>query len=70
MSNITEKLVVPDVAMALDNLAFAAISKMDALDTLVTASKELADELAHVTKENEKLLNLVSQLANNAQKLK
>ena len=46
-SNITEQAVVPDVAMALDNLALVAIS---------------GDALAHVTKENEKLLNMVSQL--------
>ena len=60
-SNITEQAVAPDVAMALDNLASMAMSKTDALDALVAANKQLADALAHVTKENEKLLSMVSQ---------
>ena len=69
-SNITEHTVAPDVAMSLDNLASMAMSKTDALDTLMAAKKQLVDVLAHVTKENEKLLNMVSQLTNNAQKPK
>ena len=41
--NITEQAVASDVAMALDNLASAAMSKTDALDILVAANKQLAD---------------------------
>ena len=49
-SNITKQAVAPDVAMALDNLASAAMSKTDALDKLVAANKQLADALSHVIK--------------------
>ena len=49
-SNITEQAVAPDVVMALDNLASTAIFKIDALDILVAANKQLANALAHVTK--------------------
>ena len=69
-NNITEKTVASDVAMALDNLASMAMSNTDALDILVVANKQLAVALAHTTKENEKLLNMVSQLTNNAIKPK
>ena len=54
--------------MALDNLAFVAMSKTDALDTLMAVNKEFSDAFVHVTKENEKLLNMVSQLSNNTMK--
>ena len=69
-SLITEQALAPDVVMALDNLASAAMSKTDALDTLLAANKQLADALAHVAKENDKLLNMVSQLTNNSTKPK
>ena len=46
------------------------MSKMDAIHTLVAANKQLAEALKHVTKENEKLLNMVSQLTSNATKAK
>ena len=69
-SNITEQMVAPDAAMTLDNLASMAMSKTDALDTLVVVNKQLANALAHVTKENEKLLKMVSQLTNDAIKPK
>ena len=59
-SNITEQAVAPDVVMALDNLASKAMSKIDALDTLVAVNKQSADALAHITKEKKKLLNMVS----------
>ena len=69
-SNVTEQAVAPDVAMALDNLASMAMSKTDALDALVAANIPLADALAHIPKENKKLLNMISQLATNAPKPK
>ena len=68
--DVTEQVVAPDVVMALDNLAFMTISKTDALATLVAANKQLADALAHITKENENLLNIVSQLTISAMKPK
>ena len=58
------------LAMPLDNLASVAMSKTDALNSLVVVNKQSVDEVAHVTKENEKLLNMVSQLTNNIQKSK
>ena len=51
---ITDNIVTADVAMALDNLASTAMSKTDAIDTLAATNKQLAQVLAHVTKENEK----------------
>ena len=69
-SNITEQAVAPNVAMALDNLAFVGMSKTDPLDTLVAAMKYLADGLAHIAKDNEKLLNMVSHLTTDAPKPK
>ena len=68
MSNITEHMVATDVAMALDNHASAAMSKTDALDTLMAINKQLSDALAHVTKENEKLLTMVCQMTTDAMK--
>ena len=44
---------ITEQVMALDNLASMAMSKTDALDTLVAANIQLADALAHITKENE-----------------
>ena len=38
------------------------LSKTDALDTLMAVNKQLAEALAHIKKENEKLLTMVSQL--------
>ena len=38
-SDITEQMVAPDVAMALDNLASMTMSKTDAMDTLLVANK-------------------------------
>ena len=52
-SNITEQMVATDVTMALDNLASTAMSKTDALDTLMAANKQLAEALAYRPKENE-----------------
>ena len=65
-NKISDATVAPDVAMALDNLASAAMAKMNMLDALVAANKQLADALAHVTKENVKLLSTVNQLTTNA----
>ena len=42
--------------MTLDNLVTAALSKTDAIKTLVAANKQLAEALPTLTKENEKLL--------------
>ena len=63
-------MVATDVAIALDNLASATVSKMETINTLVVANKQLAEALAHITKENEKLLNIVSQLTTDAMKAK
>ena len=41
-SNITEQMVAPDVGMALDNLVSMAMSKTDALNTLVAATKQIS----------------------------
>ena len=49
-------------------LAFTAMSKTDAIDILVAANKQFALALEHVTKENEKLLSMVSQLTTDAMK--
>ena len=43
---------------------------MDAIDTLAAANKQLAQVLVHITKENEKLLSMVSQLTTDAAKAK
>ena len=65
-NNIADETMAPDVAMALDTLASVATAKTDTLDALVSANKQLADALAHVTVENVKSLNMVSQLTTNA----
>ena len=67
--NITVATMALDVAMALDNLASAAIAK-NTLDALVAANKQLAHALAHVTKENVKLLSMVRQSTTNVRNLK
>ena len=63
-------MVTADVAMALDNLASAALSKMDTIDTLVIANKQSTEVLANVTKENETLLDMAKQLITEATKPK
>ena len=59
-NNIIDKMLTANVVIALDNLASTAMSKMDVFDTLAAANKQLAEALAHVTKENEKFLSMVS----------
>ena len=44
------------------NSASAAISKTDAIETLVAANKQFIEALANVTKENEKLLSMLDHL--------
>ena len=51
--NITNKVGKTDVTMALENLASTAMSKTDAFDKLAAANKQIAEALAHITKENE-----------------
>ena len=50
-SNITENMVATDVAMALNNLTSMAMSKTDALNTLVAVNKRLVEVFLHITKE-------------------
>ena len=69
-NNVTDSMVIADVVMALDNLVSAAMSKMDAIDTLDAASKQLAEALTNTIKESGKLLIMVSQLTTNATKPK
>ena len=69
-SVIIEQMVATDVALALDSVASSAMSKSDVLDTLLMANKQLEEVLAHVTKENEKLLTMISQLTTNTMKPK
>ena len=47
-------MVTADFVMALNNLAYTAMSKMDVLDTCGATNKQLAETLVHITKENEK----------------
>ena len=56
--------------MSLNNLASAAMSKTNTLNTKVATNKQLAEALAHTMKENEKLLNMVSQLTTDATECK
>ena len=64
------KNVMTDVSMVLDNFVSATMSKTDAINTLAAANKQLAEALAHATKQNEKLLTMVSQLTTNAMEAK
>ena len=68
--NITNNMVTTDAAMSLDNLASAAMSKVDAISMLAAANKKSAEALAPVKKDNEKLLNMVSQLTTDTMKAK
>ena len=63
-------MVATDIKMALDNLSSTAITKTDALDAQVAANKQLAEAFAHITKQNEKLLAMVSQLTTQTMKPK
>ena len=67
-NNITDNMVTTDIMMALRTLASTTMSKMEAIDILVAAKKQLEGSLAQVTSKNEKLLNMVNQLTTNVMK--
>ena len=59
MHNINECNFASNVTAANDNLASAAISKMDATKLILQSNKYLAEMTITLTKENEELLALI-----------
>ena len=60
-NNISDNMLTADVMMDWNNLASAAMSKMETTYTLAATNKQLTLALANI-KENEKLLSMAYQL--------